>query len=84
MTLPKFFKSILEELKELEKMRLDLSRNHEIILIELFKLFDLGETGAIDKSNFYKTLKKFGLNLTEKEIALIFKEYDGDLDGCLE
>ncbi len=84
MTLPKLLKLILEELKELEKIKLELSRNKEIVLIELFKLFDNGETGAIDKINFYKTLKKFGLNLKDKEIYLIFKEYDSDLDGCFE
>jgi len=84
MTLPKFFKLILEELKDLEKLKLDLSRNHEVVLIELFKLFDMGETGMIDKSNFYKTLRKFGLTLTEREINLIYREYDSDLDGCFE
>jgi len=84
MTLPKFLKLILEELKELEKLKLDLSSNHEIVLIELFKLFDMGETGMIDKTNFFKILRKFGLTLTEREINLIYREYDSDLDGCLE
>ena len=84
MTLAKFFKLILEELKELEKLKLEISRNSEIILIELFKLFDMGETGTIDKINFFKTLKKFGLELTDLEIKLIFREYDLDLDDCFE
>ena len=84
MTLPKFLKLILEELKELEKLKLDLSSNHEIVLIELFKLFDMGETGMIDKTNFFKILRKFGLTLTEREINLIYREYDCDLDGCFE
>ena len=84
MTLPKFLKNLLEELKEIEKIRLELSRNNEIVIIELFKLFDYNGTGAIDKINFYKTLKKFGLNLKENEINLIFKEFDNDNDGCLE
>jgi Ca2+-binding EF-hand superfamily protein len=84
MTLPKFLKLLLEEIKEMEKYRLELSRNNEIVILELFKLFDYNETGAIDKINFYKTLKKFGLNLIENEINLIFREFDNDNDGCLE
>lgn len=84
MTLPKFFQMILENLKEMEKIKLEISRNEEIVLIELFKLFDWGETGAVDKINFYKTLTKFGLNLTDQEINLIYREYDKDKDGCFE
>jgi Ca2+-binding EF-hand superfamily protein len=84
MTLPRFLKLLLEEIKEMEKYRLELSRNNEIVILELFKLFDYNETGAIDKTNFFKTLKKFGLNLIENEINLIFREFDNDSDGCLE
>ena len=57
---PKFLKHLLEELKEIEKFRLELSRNNEIVILELFKLFDYNENGAID--NVLNRLEELSLS----------------------
>ncbi len=86
------FESYIEDLIHLitnfEQMKNILSVTNDIVIIELFYLFDNDKkTGKIDKESFTETIKKFGIQNIfnkSKEIDLIFKQYDTDNDGVLD
>jgi len=54
-------------------------------LRELFKIFDVDNTGTISLSNFRRVLREeMNLYVDIEDINILFKRYDGNSDGKLK
>lgn len=49
----------------------------------IFKMFDIMDSGKIEREHIGKAFNKFSKTITEKEIDQIFKEFDKDNDGVI-
>jgi hypothetical protein len=84
ITFPKYLENFIKKENEMEIIRLNMAVCNDIILSELFFLFDFTQQNQISKKNFQDTLNKFQVYPTNEEIDLIFKSYDLDGNGVLE
>lgn len=69
----------------LEEIKKDLANCNDVILQELFGLFNsIKNQNKVDKLSFQKILNKFLVYPTDEEIDLIFSRYDKDGDLFLD
>ena len=50
-------------------------------LKEAFSLFDKDDTGFITKAGFQSVIRNLGVNLTDNDVDVMFREADTDGDG---
>jgi hypothetical protein len=82
--LENFFFEILKSDLKIEDLKNTLAISKDIIILELFYLFDLNNTNNINKKVFQKSLKKFNIFPTDQDIELIYRRYDSDSDAHLD
>lgn len=81
-----FLKRYKMSRKELKCMgeKLGLKLSHLCYLKQEFDNYDLDKTGYIDTGEFSLLLENLGEEMTEKELEIVFREFDTDKSGEIE
>jgi Ca2+-binding EF-hand superfamily protein len=82
--LTRFFSEVLQNENKLETAKENLSLLPDIVLNDLYKMFDASLLGYIGMLDFKDGLKSLDIFSSLEEVKLLFKRYDTDYDGRLK
>lgn len=77
------FRELINLDRETEHAKNELALRPDFNIVDIFRAFDIEARGFIDKYELRDGLSLFQIFPTEKEIELILKKFDKDLDGML-
>ena len=78
-----YLKDLIKSEREIEFARRDLMRQKDFNGEDAFRLFEVAGTGVVTPRDLIFGLKLLGINITKKQLTLLFNIYDLDGNGVL-